>query len=240
MAAVATPPGYRPNPRQAIYGDNPPPYRAASTDAPLAESAKSVDLVVARSSAGGDGDWWTLPLLAIGLGLIACCVLIPQADVNRRMVYERQNLQLDADQIAKQVKLNEDFLHQLQTDPQLAERLAQRQMRVVRQGERELVLNLHPDAPTESPFLLVHLPAPPPLPPYEPVGGTLGQICRDPHAKLYLMGAALFLVAMGLILGGKGPSAPESSHDVSAKGNGTESADVGAGRIGPRAVQSLG
>src|SRR5215212_8216660 len=34
------------------------------------------------------GGGWTLALLCAGIALIACTVLIPQADANRRLVYE--------------------------------------------------------------------------------------------------------------------------------------------------------
>src|SRR6185312_4116438 len=39
------------------------------------------------------GGGWTVPILCAGVALIACCALIPQADSNRRLTYERQELQ---------------------------------------------------------------------------------------------------------------------------------------------------
>src|SRR5690242_14281732 len=41
------------------------------------------------------GGGWTIPILCAGIALIACCVLIPQADANRRLIYERQMLKMD-------------------------------------------------------------------------------------------------------------------------------------------------
>ena len=52
-----------------------------------------------------------------------------------------------------------------------------------------------------SPFHLVAVPPPPPMAEYEPVGGPLAQIVRQPRAQLYLVGGALLLIAMGLVLG---------------------------------------
>src|SRR5580698_6962616 len=60
----------------------------------------------------GSGGGWTIAVLCIGLSLIAACVIIPQADANRRLAYERQRLRRDLDQIQKQVAVNSEFLHQ--------------------------------------------------------------------------------------------------------------------------------
>jgi len=153
--------------------------------------------------AGRDGSGWTIPILCLGLGLIAACVVIPQTEANRRLYYERQKLVRELDQIHQQAAVNEAFLKKLDTDPQLAERLAERQMGVVPAGEKELPLKtVGPDQPA-SPFLLVHIPPPAPLPTYQPVGGPLAELCRNEHSRLYLMGAAMFMVALGLVLGGK-------------------------------------
>ena len=147
-----------------------------------------------------------------GLLVIAACALIPQADANRRLVYEREKLQLDLRQIQAQVAMNKDFLAKMGSDPQLEERLALRQMRVVRQGER--VLEIKGDDPAApgpgepagdasqmSPFAIVRVPPPAPLPEYRPWGGSLSGFFLDPRTQLYLLGAALFMVAAGLILG---------------------------------------
>jgi hypothetical protein len=39
------------------------------------------------------------------------------------------------------------------------------------------------------------------MPPYEPVGGALATLVRQPRAQLYLCGLALLLIAAGLVLG---------------------------------------
>src|SRR5213596_2461201 len=55
------------------------------------------------------GGAWTIPMICIGIALIACCVLIPAAEENRRLVYERERLKADLDQINKQTEVNDEF-----------------------------------------------------------------------------------------------------------------------------------
>ena len=154
---------------------------------------------IEQSPSGGGG--WTIPFLCAGIALIACCVLIPATDENRRLAYERERLKADLDQLQKQVEVNHDFLKRVGEDSSLAERLAQRQMKMVREGTSILELKGQHTAKPLSPFELVTLPPPPELPPYEPVGGVLSSVCRNAHSRLYLMGAGLLLSAMGLVLG---------------------------------------
>ena len=162
------------------------------------------------------GGGWTVAALCFGIGLIACCVLIPQADANRRLAYERERLQVDLDSIKKQVSTNAEFLQRVADDPNLAERLAQRQMKKIREGTRVLELKKNRGAaagqgagkgrtstlPDDvSPFHLVAVAPPPPMPPYQPSGGRLASLCYDPHKRLYLMGFGLLLMAAGLVCG---------------------------------------
>ena len=56
-----------------------------------------------------------------------------------------------------------------------------------------------------SPFLLVTLPPPAEMPPYEPMGGKLSALCRDPKSQLYMTGAGLLMIACGLVLGSSAP-----------------------------------
>jgi len=151
------------------------------------------------------GGGWTLPLLCMGIALIACSALIPQADANRRLVYEKQELARDMETVEKQIAVNEAFLKQVGNDPTLAERLAERQMKVIPQGTKILQLNHDSGGSSMSPFQLVNVPPPPPLPPYKPVGGTIARLCYDNHSRLYLIGIALGMIATGLVMG----SAPE-------------------------------
>jgi hypothetical protein len=159
---------------------------------------------------GRAGGAFTLPLLCAGIGVIACCLLVPQTDMNRRMAYERERLRRDLESIQLQVATNEEFLRKVGDDPTLAERLAQRQMKTVRAGtsvltlrpgEAELALAEQTSAADMSPFQLVSVRPPDPLPPYRPKGGVLGSLCNNLHSRLLLTGGGLLLMAAGLVLG---------------------------------------
>jgi hypothetical protein len=170
-----------------------------------------------RSGAGGGG-LFTIPLLCLGVAAIGACVLVPQIDANRRLAYERDKLAADLDQIKQQTALNEKFLAETETDPQLAQRLAQRQMKFIRQGESLLSFksNSPPTKETRllaaevSPFSLVRVPAPAALPPYQGAGGVAADLL-DSHIRLYCLAGGLFLVAAGLVLGSNEPDARVSS-----------------------------
>jgi len=150
-----------------------------------------------------DTSAWTIPLICFGVAIIACCVLIPAADENRKLAWERERLRQDLADIHKQIDVNDRFLARVADDPTLLQRLAQRQMGLLRQGTRELEL---PDASGTgnerqmSPYLLLNLPPPEPMAPYRPLGGVFSQLCREPRPRLFMMGTALLLVAAGLLL----------------------------------------
>ncbi len=149
------------------------------------------------------GGGWTLPLICAGIALIACCLIIPQADSNRRLAYQKRMLEMDLESIQKQVTVNDAFLARVGSDPTLAERLAQRQMKMIRAGSRVVKLGDRNSRPAAdmSPFALVNVPPPVPLPPYKPVGGVLANLCYQPRSRLYMTGIALFTLAAGLVLG---------------------------------------
>jgi hypothetical protein len=142
----------------------------------------------------------TIPLLCIGIAIIACVTLLPLADENHQLAWEREKLRADLNQLKEQGRVNGEFLTRVADDPTLAERLAQRQMKYIREGSS--ILKLKGGGKEEmSPFHLVSVPPPPPLPAYEPVGGALATLVRQPRAQLYLCGLALMLIAAGLVLG---------------------------------------
>src|SRR5688572_19528474 len=95
---------------------------------------------LANSAPRSRSDGWTIPLVCVGIGLIACCVIVPQTEANRRLVYEREKLKLDLRHVDRQIDVNDEFLRKLADDPTLAERLAQRQMKMVREGTNVLEL----------------------------------------------------------------------------------------------------
>jgi hypothetical protein len=131
--------------------------------------------------------------------------------------YERQKLVADLDQINRQTSLDDEFLRKIEIDPQLAQRLAQRQMKFIRQGESLLPYKARaatsgaagPLSPAqESPFSLVRVPPPPVQAPYSVAGGWIGEALLDSHVRLYCLAGGLFLVAVGLVLGSNGDHAP--------------------------------
>ncbi|HWE98132.1 MAG TPA: hypothetical protein VG269_29575 [Tepidisphaeraceae bacterium] len=165
------------------------------------EFSDAPDALEADAQLQSTGGGWTIPLLCLGIGLIACCVIIPQADANGRLFYERQMLQADLESVEKQVAVNGEFIKRVMDDPTLAERLAGRQLKTIRKGQKPLALKHEPADGDMSPFALVTV-APPALPPpYKPVGGGFAALCRDARTRLYMMGAAMTLIATGLVLG---------------------------------------
>ena len=153
---------------------------------------------------------WTIPILCFGIALIACCCIIPAADENRRLVWERERLKTDLEQIEKQVSVNNEFLQLVADDPTLLERLAQRQMKLVREGTSVLELKGQNKAMDVSPYPLVTVPPPAPMLPYRPIGGVFSELCRHPRSRLLMMGTGLMLIASGLVLG-YAPRASSSS-----------------------------
>jgi len=155
------------------------------------------DFADENSRAGG----WTIPLLCIGIALIACCLIIPATEDNRRLVWEREHLKADLDQISHQIDVNNEFLKRIADDPSLSERLAQRQMKMVREGSSVLALRGESIGRDMSPYELTTLAPPAPMPPYQPRGGALAALVANPHTQLYVMGTGMLLVAAGLVLG---------------------------------------
>ena len=150
------------------------------------------------------GGWWTIPTLCAGLAIIACGVIIPQTDANRRLAHEKAQLQLDYDSITRQVEVNELFLSHVANDPNLAERLAQRQAGLYRENTAVLPVGnantAHRGA--MSPFQLTAVIPPEPLPPYQPRSGFLANTFLHPKHGLWACGVGLFLAATGLVMGG--------------------------------------
>jgi len=140
-------------------------------------------------------------MLCAGIAILACCLLIPAADDNRKLAWERERLKQDLDQINRQIDVNSQFLKSVAEDPALLERLAQRQMKLVREGTSVLNLKDATGRSDMSPYLLLTIPPPPPMPEYKPVGGVFSDLCRHPRSRLFLMGSAMLAIACALILG---------------------------------------
>ena len=168
-----------------------PPHRTVSSP-PAAAAPVPGNGVAGATPSGYCGSGWTIPLLCFGLGLIACCILIPQADANRRLAYEKQVLQADLASVKQQAKINGIFLKRVADDPALAERLAERQMKMIPAGSKILPMAGSPtmtNGPDMSPFQITEVAPPPPAPPYQPIGGPIASFCYNPHVRIYLIGA---------------------------------------------------
>ncbi|MGB7161183.1 MAG: hypothetical protein WBD40_24195 [Tepidisphaeraceae bacterium] len=193
-------------PQDPAAAARPEPTMPAPAIASL-DPSESSDLQFVRSRSKSSA--WTIPLLCAGIAILACCLLIPAADENRRLTWERERLKADLEQIQKQVSVNNAFLRRLMADPTLSERLARRQMKMVREGTSVLETKSAVGKEELSPFLLVTLPPPAEMPQYRPIGGVLGELCRNPKSQLYLTGAALLMMASGLVLGSSGARVKE-------------------------------
>jgi hypothetical protein len=143
---------------------------------------------------------WTLPLLAVALAVLSACVVLPQAEANRKQMYELARLEVELKHLLEQGELNGQFLERLGTDVDLSQRLAHRQMRLVPAGTAELALPEEGAAGSlVSPFGLVKLPAPQLSAGYTPIGGGWLDPLMDARTRLYVMGGAMLVMALGLI-----------------------------------------
>ena len=193
-------------PEVFVYQEPPDPVVNAST---ATDDDDEPDVPTPTRSGGA----FTIPLICLGVGVIAMCLLIPAADEVRQLAYERDRLKADLEQLQKQVSTNDAFLQRVASDPVLAERLARRQLKMVPEGTQVLDLKSVGAATSTrdmSPFLLVTVPPPAPMPPYRPVGGVLANACRHPKTQLYLIGGSLMAIASGLVLS-RSSSAPSLS-----------------------------
>src|SRR5690242_8261118 len=155
------------------------PPAAAADDAPP-QSDDNLDDAISPEPEESGG--WTVTILCAGIAIIAACLLLPLVETNHQLAWQKQKLATDLEQIKQQVEVNAEFLRRVNDDPTLAERLARRQMKFIREGTS--ILDLRDartaaatgadDSPQQaSPFQLVMLPPPSPMPPYRPMGGAL-------------------------------------------------------------------
>ena len=146
---------------------------------------------------------WALPLLALGLGLVACGVLIPEADANRRLADERRALAAELAALQGQADRNDEFLGRLHSDPQLVARLVRRQEPPALPGAEVAAVTATAGGRfAASPYaLLAAEPTAAPTP-TTPRGGGLAELCRDRRLRLAVLGAGLMCCMIGLLSGG--------------------------------------
>ena len=139
-------------------------HEAAAEAQAAADTEPEVDTVVSPAPVATGGGW-TIPLMCLGIGLVACCLAIPQIEASRQCAYEQEaNLKANLESVQKQVAVNDEFLKKVMDDPTLAQRLANRQMMMIPRGEKPLPMKETLFAAEESdmsPFAMMAV-APPP------------------------------------------------------------------------------
>ncbi|MEI8194656.1 MAG: hypothetical protein WCI73_01975 [Phycisphaerae bacterium] len=96
-----------------------------------------------------EGLSWTL--LGAALALLAAVIITPAIQDLREAQADRNNVQATVDLLDQKLALQKDFIKVASTDPLLMERLAGRQLRLVRADQEMLVLDpasLHKDMST--------------------------------------------------------------------------------------------
>lgn len=166
--------------------------------------------VLAGNDPPRTGAWWTLPLMCLGLGIVACALIVPAVDENRRELHQLARLERDVNYFQMQSDVNKQFLEHVSTDPTLAERLALRQLRLTRPDSRIVQIPQTNNPFGMSPYALVTIDPPPPIPDYQPLGGLLSQYFLDSKTQIYLASIGILLTAAGVILGG-GHSKPDQA-----------------------------
>ncbi|MDB5326524.1 MAG: hypothetical protein JWM57_2093 [Phycisphaerales bacterium] len=160
------------------------------------------ELEEAFGPAGSTGAWWTIPLTFVGIAIVACAMLIPAADENRRDNYELAKIEQDVDYFDRQSAVNQDFLKRVNTDATLAERLAMRQLHQTRQGVKLAPINGKPDRFGASPYAMTRLDPPPAFAPYQPVPGQLSEWFLGGKNPQQMAGLGLVVAGAGVMLGG--------------------------------------
>ncbi len=155
---------------------------------------------------------WALPLLALGLGLVACGVVIPEADANRQLADEKGRLVAEVESLQRQTELNAEFLERVHTDSELAQRLVQRQTRPGPEDDVRVIAAGPSDGKVGgvgvsfemSPFALLSAETVVAAPPSPPIGGRLPDWCRHPRLRLIVLGLGLFACLFALLSGASG------------------------------------
>jgi hypothetical protein len=176
-----------------------PPVRQAVTPSRSNSATPSVP----TEPAGPTGAWWTIPLTFVGIAIVACSILIPASDENRRANYELAKIEQDVDYFERQSAVNKDFIERVNTDATLAERLALRQLHQTRQGVKIAPMSGKPDAFGASPFAMTRLEPPQPLPAYQPVDDVLTDWFLGEERSQQMAAIGLVVAGAGVMLGGR-------------------------------------
>lgn len=186
-----------------------PTHARASADPHLPLPAPAVATSQMRSAQkalrppGLSGAWWSIPMLSAGICLISSAMIIQQVEENREMAWQRNKLKNDIEHIEKQLNANDDFITRIGKDSGIAERLAQRQMKMIRQGSAVLDVKGLDNSCESSPFRLITIPPPPLVKPYERAPGLLTRLFANPQIRLIAYGLGSFMLAVAIVLPGQ-------------------------------------
>ncbi|MEM8872871.1 MAG: hypothetical protein AAGD32_01315 [Planctomycetota bacterium] len=147
------------------------------------------------------GNLWAIPVLCLGLGLMACAVLVPAAAETRDLALRRDVLQQDLDHLDMQAARNAQLLNRIGQDPVLAQRLERRQLNRVEEGAEQVAIGLEPSPFASTPFALVAVETPSEIPVATTRGGRLMEACLDGRGRLVVFGFAGLCIATGLVCG---------------------------------------
>ena len=170
----------------------------------MADASASSPKEAGETPTPSTGGWWTLPIMCFGIALIACALIVGQVEDNLQMTWQKNKLQMDLEHLQKQSDTNVEFLERIKTDANLVERLAQRQMKLVREGAAVLELKGSAGEEGLSAFKLVKTPSPPNVEPYRSADTPLTRLFGTARQRLYASGMGAFLIAVGLIMGNAG------------------------------------
>ena len=146
---------------------------------------------------------WALGMIVVGLITLAACILIPLREENRQLAHEQANLQAEADFVKQQAEANAEFVERVHTDPALAERLVMRATRKPAAGKQFLEFE-QASSFSSSPYALTKIDAPPAPAAYKSdLNPAIVGLFSDSRSRVTLIGAALFLIAAAVVLGGR-------------------------------------
>ncbi len=154
-------------------------------------------------SAGAKASIWALPLLALGLSLVACAVLIPASEENRLAEADRRRLEAQVASLERRVEVNNEFFHRLEKDAAIARRLQQRTLPPMPDGEVAQLASADVGKTSwaMSPLAMLEVEpveavmAPPQM------KGLLPEWCRDGRHRLAVAGTGLFACLIALLAG---------------------------------------
>ncbi len=143
-----------------------------------------------------------MPLLALGLCLVACGVLIPASEANRLIEAQRLELAAQVQALHSRADLNDEFLSRLHRDEQLANRLSRRQTTPEPDGDVAVLASSTMANGSLSPFAMLRPEPVEAAPAPEADGSRLAEWCRDARGRLAVIGIGLGCGLIALLAGG--------------------------------------